>query len=144
MLLIENKYDSTKSNSGAFIAILLLLCVVILPVFAADSPHSARKKARMANFDLISDVDCAQELSQPFTTCTAKVAYGPKLDTAVVVMFSSGFARTLYFNDGKFISANATMSGVGTDTDWVLTNGVHLIRVDDQRYEIPASIIEVK
>ena len=28
-------------------------------------------------------------------------------------------------------------TGVGTDTDWRLENGVHHVRVDDQRYEMP-------
>ncbi|MEM7635371.1 MAG: hypothetical protein AAF299_12470, partial [Pseudomonadota bacterium] len=58
-----------------------------------------------------------------------------------VVTFPNGFARNLYFVHGEFVRASATMSGVGTDMDWRLQNGRYFIRVDDQRYELPTTLI---
>ena len=43
--------------------------------------------------------------------------------------------------DGRFLKASVTMSGVGTDTDWSLKDGTHIIRVDGQRYEVPDILI---
>jgi hypothetical protein len=33
------------------------------------------------------------------------------------------------------------MSGVGTDTDWSMAAGVFIIRVDDQRFELPEALV---
>lgn len=42
---------------------------------------------------------------------------------------------------GRFVSANATMSGSGRDTDWLLADEMHKIGVDDRQYEIPNDMI---
>ena len=42
---------------------------------------------------------------------------------------------------GEFVSANATMSGSGSNTDRRIEGGLHVIRVDDQRYELPAAFV---
>ena len=59
----------------------------------------------------------------------------------MTVVFANGFKRGLFFVDGKFWKASVTMSGVGTDTDWSLKDGMHIIRVDGQRYEVPDTLI---
>lgn len=59
----------------------------------------------------------------------------------VAVTFPNGFVRLLIFEGGAFIRGNATMSGVGRDTDWHVAAGVHHIRVDDQRFEIPVGFV---
>ena len=69
------------------------------------------------------------------------MARGGGGDATVVATFSNGFARSLYFRNGDFLRANATMSGVGTDTEWTLKAGVYLIRVDDQRFELPEDFL---
>lgn len=58
-----------------------------------------------------------------------------------MVTFPNGFSRTLFFVGGEFASANATMSGSGSDTDQRIEDGLHLVRVDDQRYELPATFV---
>lgn len=45
------------------------------------------------------------------------------------------------FVHGEFVSASATMSGRGIDTDWRIENGLHDIHVDDQRYESPDILV---
>lgn len=102
----------------------------------------ASKRARAGAFDASQDIRCAQEVGEPFGTCTAAVARAAG-SAAVVVTFANGFARTLMFDHGAFLRANATMSGVGTDTDWSLTDRVYQIRVDDQRFEIPEALVRV-
>ena len=59
----------------------------------------------------------------------------------MVVAFPSGFVRTLTFSDRAFLRGNPTMSGVGTDTEWQLSDGTYRVRVDDQRFDIPETLV---
>ncbi|MEL6678579.1 MAG: hypothetical protein AAFQ51_07725 [Pseudomonadota bacterium] len=117
---------------------------------AADTSETAspavtleetRRLARQGTFDDRAVVACAQERGQALGSCNAAVARGQGGTATVVVTFPTGFARHLYFAEGAFLRANATMSGVGTDTDWS-GDGVQIfIRVDDQRFELPVAFV---
>ena len=85
-------------------------------------------------------VRCAQERGQALGHCSARAVPGEGDAVRVIVTFPNGFARTLFFEAGAFVRANPTMSGVGTDWDWSREGGRHLIRVDDQRFEIPDAL----
>ncbi len=108
-----------------------------VPMGTDDSPRRAAK----GDFDARSEIACAQIRDQRMEQCTVGVARGTGGDATVVARFSNGFRRTLRFVHGEFISANATMSGVGTDVDWQLDGDLHRIRVDDQRYELDDAFI---
>ncbi|MEM7685567.1 MAG: hypothetical protein AAF293_12125 [Pseudomonadota bacterium] len=102
--------------------------------------HS-KKRARKRDFDATGTIRCAQEAGQSLGGCKAGVARGSGGDATIAVTFPNGFVRQLYFEHGEFISASATMSGVGRDTDWELREETHLIRVDDQRFELPDVLV---
>jgi len=108
-----------------------------MPVGVDDSPA----RARAGSFDAEGRIPCAQERGQVMGECTAGVARGSGGDATIVVSFANGFARTLTFVHGEFVSASATMSGTGSDNDWSEDDGLHRIRVDDQRYELSAELI---
>ena len=74
-------------------------------------------------------------------TCAAAVARASDSAAAVVVTFPNGFARTLIFDDGVFVRGNPTMSGVGTDMEWHLSDSMYFVRVDDQRFELPEALV---
>lgn len=101
----------------------------------------SERRARRRDFDAEVTVACAQERGEALGECTARVARAGGGDAAVVVTFPNGFARTLRFVHGAFASANATMSGTGTDADARMEEGLHRVRVDDQRYEIPDALV---
>jgi len=86
-------------------------------------------------------IACAQERGETLGQCSYRVKRDETGKTTVTVIFANGFKRGLFFEDGKFLKASVTMSGVGTDTDWSLKAGTHMIRVDGQRYEVPDSLI---
>ncbi|MFK7871224.1 MAG: SH3 domain-containing protein [Roseobacter sp.] len=109
----------------------------VIAVGKDDSPARARK----GRFDGKGSVACAQEVGESLSTCDGFVARGTGGDATLVVRFSNGFARTLFFAHGEFTHASATMSGVGTDTDWRVQDGMHVIRVDDQQFEVPVTLI---
>ena len=121
------------------------LALLVVPVFAsgavADDMKAAAGRAKEGTFDANGEVACAQEVGQALEACTAAVARDGNSAAAVVVTFSNGFARTLMFDDRAFVRGNATMSGVGTDTDGHLTDGIYHIRVDDQRFELPETLV---
>jgi hypothetical protein len=73
--------------------------------------------------------------------CAAGVVRGEAGAATVVVTFGNGFARMLEFRDGRFVSANPTMSGTGADTDWERAGDLHLLRVDDQRFALPHALV---
>ncbi|MEO1774630.1 MAG: hypothetical protein AAFS07_06730 [Pseudomonadota bacterium] len=113
----------------------------LLPAQGPDGtvPRGAddsKRRAGRGDFDARDKVACAQEQGQALGRCSAAVARGDGGDATVVVTFSNGFSRQLYFVHGEFVSASATMSGVGRDTDWSLEDGSHHIRVDDQRFQL--------
>ena len=103
---------------------------VAIAVLLAASPALARSDG----------VRCAQEPGDALVACEASIARdGGK--AAVTITFPSGFSRTLLFENGAFQRGNATMSGVGTDTDWRGEGATHWVRVDDQRFEVPTALL---
>lgn len=118
----------------------------LVPVRGADGTpltgvDDSKRRAGKRDFDAEAGIPCAQERGQALGNCRAAVARGEGGDATVVATFPNGFARKLYFVQGEFIAASATMSGVGKDIDWRLQDGVHLIRVDDQRFELPDRLV---
>ena len=109
----------------------------LIPAGVDDS----KARAKAEDFDATREVSCAQERDQELGTCKAEVARSGGGNATVVVTFANGFARQLYFTHGAFMRGSATMSGVGTDTDWDLAGSVYTIRVDGQRFKIPESFV---
>ena len=119
---------------------LILIFVAVSPGAAGADASAASKRAKSGDFEAAGEVRCAQEVGQSLGPCGAKVARASG-SAAVVVTFPNGFERTLTFSDGEFLRGNATMSGVGTDTDWRLDGGLFYVRVDDQRFELPEALV---
>lgn len=118
----------------------------LLPAAGPDGrvptgPDDSMERAKNGDFDDRTEVPCAQIEGQALQVCSARIARSGGGDATIVATFSNGFARSLYFTHGYFIRANATMSGVGTDTDWHLLDGLYRIRVDDQRFDVPEDFV---
>lgn len=125
-------------------AILAAACLAAASALAeAPAPGSDETAARAKRgvFDARARAPCAQIEGEALGICAVAVARGGDGRATVVATFANGFSRTLHFAGGAFLRANATMSGVGTDIDWRLEEGVHRIRVDDQRFELPDALL---
>ncbi len=117
---------------------------ILVGICAATLLGTAETKATeiaSASNNKPKSIACAQERGEPLGQCTYRIKRDKKGKTTVTVAFANGFKRGLFFKDGKFLKASVTMSGVGTDTDWSLKDGTHMIRVDGQRYEVPDTLI---
>lgn len=99
------------------------------------------RRARRGDFDAEGEIACAQNPGQAMGRCSVAIARGGGGDATVIATFANRFARRLSFANGAFIGADATMSGVGRDIAWRLEDGVHIIRVDDQRYALPNALV---
>ena len=119
---------------GCFAALLLAAAEV-----SAD--ETSTSAGSVADSDLPKTIACAQKSDKSLGQCSYKIERDETGRTTVTVIFANSFKRKLFFEDGRFLKANVTMSGVGTDTDWALKDGMHIIRVDRQRYEVPHVLI---
>ncbi len=119
---------------------LRLVLIAFFPGTATGDIITATQRATSEQFDAKAEVRCAQEVGQSLGNCGAKVSRAGE-SSAVIVSFPNGFARTLMFSKREFLRGNATMSGVGTDTNWHLSGGIYQIRIDDQRFEIPEVLV---
>lgn len=130
-----------RTNKQGFILVQYLQPATGLDGKALLGINNSSKLARQNAFDAQGTVLCSQERGQEMGECKVGVAHAGGGDAAAVVSFPNGFKRTLYFVNGEFISANTTMSGNGSDTDWQMDSDLHIIRVDDQRYELNNNLI---
>jgi len=122
--------------------VLVGTCAAVL--FGA-SMASAERQDRLpepsTDDTMPKSIACAQERGESLVRCTYRIEPGQKGRTTITVVFANGFKRKLFFENGEFLKASVTMSGVGTDTDWSLEDGTHRVRVDGQRYEVPDTLI---
>ncbi|MGF1446410.1 MAG: hypothetical protein ACFBRM_09445 [Pikeienuella sp.] len=109
----------------------------VVPMGPNDSPARAQRGA----IDASGEIRCAMDRGQPWARCRAEIARAGGGDATVVATFPNGFKRRLYYVDRSFIRADVTMSGTGRDFDWLLVGGTHRVRVDDQRFELPDTLI---
>jgi hypothetical protein len=122
--------------------VLVGMWVSILLATAESSAEQHNKSpGPSAEKNIPRSIACAQERGESLGQCSYRVNRDEIDKTTVTVVFENGFKRSLFFQDGKFEKASVTMSGVGTDTEWSLEDGTHMIRVDGQRYEVPDSLI---
>ena len=122
----------------------ILICMWAAILFGAAEASAEQHIASpgaLADKNMPATIACAQERGESLGQCSYIVKRGETGKTTVTVVFANGFERRLFFQDGQFLKASVTMSGVGTDTDWSLKNGTHMIHVDGQRYEVPNSLI---
>lgn len=125
--------------------ILVGMCAVVLFGSAYASAQQQKKSPdSSADNDTPKSIACAQERGESLGPCNYRIKRDETGKTTVTVVFANGFERGLFFEDGKFLKASVTMSGVGTNADWSLKDGTHMIHVDGQRYEVPDSLIAGK
>ena len=122
--------------------LLVSICAAIL-LGATEASSGQRDESPEPSADITKPkwIACAQERGESLGRCTYRIERDQKGKITMTAIFPNGFKRKLFFEGGKFLKANMTMSGVGTSFDWSLDDGTHMIRVDGQRYEVPDTLI---
>jgi heat shock protein HslJ len=104
-------------------------------------PDDSALLAGQGIFDASGTIPCAQYRGQPMTQCEFGVARAGGGDATVVVKKADTGQRAIFFRMGK--PAGADISEADGDPEFSVSkeNDLHLIRIGNERYEIPEAVI---
>lgn len=113
----------------------------VAEVDGAPADAGAAERAGRGDFDASGKIPCAQVRGQPMGQCDFAVARGPGGEATVVVTRPDGTTRALVFEGGAFVGADT--SRADGDPAYSAAKEAHLfvIRVGDERYEIPEAVV---
>jgi len=115
----------------------------------AVAPHGAvlmgendsALRAGMGEFDATGFIPCAQGSGEPMGSCAFGVARGGGGDATVVISRPDSVDRVIFFQLGLPMSANNSQADGYPDFTASKENDLHLLRVGEERYEIPDAVI---
>lgn len=102
----------------------------------------AAERAGMGNFDATGKIPCSQHKGQPTQPCDFGVAREDKGAAVVLVTRPDGGKRVIFFVDGKASSADASQADAYGEFNVERENDLNLIRIGDERYEIPDAVVD--
>lgn len=97
--------------------------------------------AGQGDFDATGQVPCAQHRGQPMGQCRFGVSRAGGGTATVVVTKPDGSTRAIFFIDGKANSADTSQADGYGEFSARREADLNLIRVGDERYEIPDAAI---
>jgi hypothetical protein len=98
-------------------------------------------RAGQGRFDATGNIPCAQYAGQPMGQCEFGVARAGGGYATVVVKKPDGTSRAIYFRMGKPIGANTSQADGYPEFRATRERDLNLIRVGDERYEIPDAVV---
>jgi hypothetical protein len=105
-----------------------------------EAPSSA-ERAGQGDFDATGRVPCAQYKAQPMGQCDMGVAREGGGSATVVVTHADGRKRAIFFTDGKAAGADTSQADGNAEFRATREGDLNLIRVGDERYEIPDAAV---
>ncbi len=107
----------------------------------ATGPDDSALRAGQGDFDATGWIPCAQFRGQPMGQCDFGVARAGGGFATVVVTKPDGVKRALFFGNGEFVGADTSQADGYPEYSGRKEADLHLIRVGDERYEIPDAVI---
>ncbi|MGB5276321.1 MAG: META domain-containing protein [Gammaproteobacteria bacterium] len=108
---------------------------------AATGPDDSALRAGQSRFDATGNIPCAQSSGQAMTQCEFGVARAGGGYATVVIKKPDGRSRAIYFRMGKPIGADTSQAGGDPGFRVTKESDLHMIRVGNERYEIPDAVI---
>lgn len=84
---------------------------------------------------------CRQYAGQPTSQCRFGVARGPVGSAAVVVTRPDGSTRALFFENGRFLSADTSQADGYPPYGATRDGDLFVVTVGTERYEIPDVVV---
>lgn len=107
----------------------------------ATGTDDSALRAGQGKFDATGNIPCAQSAGQPMMQCEFGVARAGGGYTTVVIKKPDGRSRAIFFRMGKPIGADTSQADGYAEFFASKENDLHLIRVGNERYEIPDAVV---
>jgi heat shock protein HslJ len=108
---------------------------------ARTGPDDSALRAGQGKFDATGPLPCAQYAGQPMGECTFGVARAGGGYATVVVTHPDGHKRAIYFRMGRPIGADTSQADGYPEFRATRERDLHLIRIGNERYEIPDAVV---
>ena len=108
---------------------------------AATGPDDSALRAGQGQFDASGRIPCSQVRGQPMSKCEFGVARAGGGYATVVVKKPHGGERAIFFRMGIPIGADTSQADGYPEFRATREGDLHLIRVGDERYEIPDAVV---
>ncbi len=105
----------------------------------ATGEDGSALRAGQGDFDATGQLPCAQAAGQPMGQCDFGVARAGGGNATVVITRPDGAPRAIYFSNGVAIGADTSEADPG-DFSVERESDLNMIRVGDERYEIPDAV----
>jgi Bacterial SH3 domain len=107
----------------------------------ATGPDTSALRAGEGKFDATGNIPCAQYAGQPTMQCEFGVARAGGGYATVVIKKPDGRTRMIFFRMGKPNGADTSQADGYPEFRATKESDLHLIRVGNERYEIPDAVI---
>ena len=107
----------------------------------AKGPDDSALRAGQGEFDATGIIPCAFTVGQPMAQCEFGVARAGGGYATVVVKHPNGRSRAIFFRMGTPIGADISQADGDLEFRATKEADLHLIRIGDERYEIPDAVI---
>jgi heat shock protein HslJ len=108
---------------------------------AIMGPDDSALRAGQGEFDATGTVPCAQHKGQPMGSCEFGVARKGGGYATVVITKPDGAKRAIFFRMGVAVGADTSQADGYPEFRATKENGLHMIWVGDERYEIPDAVV---
>ena len=108
---------------------------------AATGPDDSALRAGQGQFDASGRIPCSQVRGQPMSECEFGVARAGGGYATVVVTKPDGRNRAIFFRMGIPIGAGTSQADGYPEFQATRESDLHLIRIGDERYEIPDAVV---
>ena len=106
-----------------------------------NGPDDSALRAGQGSFDATGNIPCAHSAGQPMTLCEFGVARAGGGYATVVIKRQTGQSRAIYFRMGKPIGADTSQADGYPVLRISKENDLLMIRIGNERYEIPDAVI---
>jgi len=107
----------------------------------ATGPDDSALRAGQGKFDATGKIPCAQDVGQPMGQCEFGVARAGGGYATVVIKKPDGRTRAIYFRMAKPMGADTSQADGYPEFRSTKENDLHLIRIGNERYEIPDAVV---